>query len=208
MPLTLFIIVGDEKLVTDSNNMQIVRGINCDTLVSKQIVDFICEKTNEPIRKYSFLYNMIVELMSNSHTHAYNNNGGYKFKPSWYCFIEYNQSQKISFTFLDVGDGIPATVKKGIMEKLYDKTLSKFRFDTLDSKYVESALKGEFRTNTELPNRGKGLPKIYEFCRSSKIQNLRIISNRANMSISSETIQSNDIQTPLQGTLYYWEINL
>jgi len=103
---------------------------------------------------------------------------------------------------MDIGEGIPATVRKNFAEKI------DFLKIKGEDKYVISALNGEFRTSTSKKYRGKGLPKIRKFCSEDKIQNMRIITNRADISVGQDSYESAELNIPLQGTLYYWQIDL
>lgn len=192
---------GGDPLTKNNDTLQIVSGENCDTNLAKRLSDFVCEKAGVGKRCCSFLYNMIIELMSNTHKHAYPE-GKQILYSRWYCFAEYDKQNTISFSFMDTGAGIPSTVKKKFAE----------RIDILgikgEHRYVVSALDGEFRTATRKGYRGKGLPKIREFCSAQKIKNLHILANRADVVVCKQGYSSKDIAVPLCGTLYYWQIDL
>ena len=176
-------------------------GENSDTSIAKSIADFVCQKAEISKQDCSFIYIMMIELMSNTHKHAYSGWQGVLF-PRWYCFSEFDGDHTISFTFMDTGYGIPATVRKNFAEKI---DLLKLKGD---SKYVTSALDGRFRTSTGQTFRGKGLPKIREFCAQAKLQNLRIITNHADVTVHKTKYRTNNLNTPLRGTLYYWEVDI
>lgn len=193
---------GNEPLTQNNDTVQIVSGEDCDTMLAKRLSDFVCEKAKVDDRRCcSFLYNMMIELMSNTHKHAYPQDNGV-LHARWYCFAEYDKQGNISFSFMDTGTGIPSTVKKNFAE----------RIDVLgikgEHKYVVSALDGEFRTATQEGHRGKGLPKIREFCTNRRIEELHILTNRADVKVHQHGYSSKDIHTPLCGTLYSWQICL
>lgn len=192
---------GTEPLTKNSDTVQIVSGNNSDTELAKRMSDFVSEKAGIPKKACHFLYIMMIELMSNTHKHAYNDNE--VLYPRWYCFGEYKKNENtISFTFMDTGEGIPATVRKNFAEKL------DFLKIKGENRYVISALNGDFRTATNQCYRGKGLPKIREFCSDEKIQNMRIITNKADVTVNQNGYESSVLSVPLQGTLYYWQINI
>ena len=119
----------------------------------------------------------------------------------WYCFCKYDRTeQRVAFTFMDVGAGIPTTVRKNFIEKLDILKLKG------EHQYVISALEGKFRTNTELKYRGKGLPRIHETCKSKKIVNMQIITNKADVKDDGIKIKGKELSTSLCGTLYYCEL--
>lgn len=192
---------GNVPIKQNKDSVQIVTGTDSDTDVARGMSEFIGRIGHIDRQKCQFLYIMMIELMSNTHKHAYDEDENI-LEPHWYCFAEYDNIDTVSFTFMDTGEGIPSTVQKKFSEKI---DILKIKGE---DKYVISALDGEFRTSTKQSYRGKGLPKIRSFCAEGKIHNLKIITNRANVSVNEHTYSSNMIYPALQGTLYYWEINL
>lgn len=192
---------GSDPITKSSNTVQIVSGNDSDTKLAKRISDFVAEKAGLSLKSNQFLYIMMIELMSNTHKHAYNDNG--ILFPRWYCYVDYNrEDETISFTFMDTGEGIPATVRKKFSEKLDFLKIKE------ENEYVISTLEGDFRTATKQAHRGKGLPRIRKFCTENKIQNMRIITNKADISVNLSDYDSNVLSNPLHGTLYYWKINI
>lgn len=192
---------GTAPITRNKDNLQIVSGEKSETKIAKKMSDFVCSKAGVTKLESNFVYIMMIELMSNTFKHAYVSGHSVLF-PRWYSFAEYDGDHTISFTFMDTGEGIPATVRKNFVEKL---DILKIKGD---SRYVISALDGDFRTATGQTFRGKGLPKIREFCKENKIQNLRIISNSADVSVHEKKYLSGAISNPLCGTLYYWEVDI
>lgn len=198
--------VGETPIERDADNVQIVSGDLVIPGIAKRICDFVMEKGKVTKRSCSFLYNMIIELMSNAHNHAYlstGENGEFLYR-RWYCFADYDTVQNsILFTFMDTGEGIPSTVKKHGLEYIDFLGLKG------DGAYVLSAMQGKLRrSQTKLPYRGKGLPRIYGTCLQNKIQNMRIISNHADVTINTKVQRSNELSHSLRGTLFYWSLDL
>lgn len=192
---------GSKLLTRNKNNIQIVSGEKCDTEVAKKISDFVCEKGGLSIRQCKFLYNIVIELMSNTNKHAYE--GNEFLLPHWYCFAKYDKDEEaITFTFMDTGSGIPTTVCKRLSEKA-----SVFNIRT-DNEFVISALNGEARTATKLSYRGKGLPTIREFCSTGKIKDLYIITNKAVVTVNGLGIKGYDLSNPIRGTVFKWKIDI
>jgi anti-sigma regulatory factor (Ser/Thr protein kinase) len=191
---------GKVALTKNEDSFQIVTGENSAPEVARKISEFVMDRTGTKKQLWSFLYIIMIELMSNTHKHAYNNNA--LLSPHWYCYVDYDGQNLLSFTFMDTGEGIPSTVRKNFIEKI---DLLKLKSE---GKYVESALKGDFRTETELSYRGKGLPKIREFCSNNKIQNMKIITNHAKVAVNKKNIDARETDAFLKGTLYYWQIDI
>lgn len=192
---------GVEPITRNKDNLQIVSGEKSETRIAKKMSDFVCSKANVTKLESNFIYIMMIELMSNTFKHAYSS-GQNILLPRWYSFAEYDGDHTVSFIFMDTGEGIPATVRKNFAEKLDILNIKG------DSRYVTSALDGEFRTATGQTFRGKGLPRIRKFCRENKIQNLRIITNSADVSVHEKKYSVGVINSPLYGTLYYWQIDI
>ena len=191
---------GREPITSNSDSIKIVSGKISDTAIAKQVADFVIEKASIERKCAHFIYIMMIEMMSNTQKHAYNSDSF--LLPQWYCYAEYNKKDTISFTFMDTGEGIPSTVHKKLAEKM-----DFFKIKG-DDKYVLSALNGDFRTATEQRNRGKGLPKIMEFCKTEKIFNMHLLANRADISVLPDRCESRLLNESLCGTLYYWEVNI
>ena len=132
-----------------------------------------------------------MELMINVKEHASRN----QKLQEWWLVAYYNEkNQCVSFSMLDRGRGIPTTIKKKFKDL----------FNLSDTQLLISTLLGEQRSETALPYRGKGLPKIYEYVLDNKVKNLYIISN--NGFFSSEKIKECiDLETPFVGTLVSWD---
>lgn len=190
---------GNALLTQKSDTIQIVSGQNSDTDTAKQLSDFVSNRANVPQKVCRFIYVMMIELMSNTHKHAYNDSD--ILSPQWYCFAQCD-SNVVNFTFVDTGEGIPSTVRKNFAEKLDILRIKG------ECKYVTSALDGKFRTATNLLHRGKGLPKIREICASEKIKNMRIITNKADVLVEKDKYTSKSLNKAIRGTVYYWQIDL
>ena len=187
---------AEQNLIHSDENFEIQCGKLMQGDVAKYICDFTNSKLNQDKLFTKFLYRMLTELMTNTKDHAYNRKS--KFDYCWYIFVE-NDKDKIKYTFMDNGIGIPTTVFK----KFHEKIIETLHLDK-EYKYIESALKGDFRTETKIEHRGTGLPDIFGISKRGNISNLTIISNKA---YYSKEQKSYDLETHLEGTILYWEIN-
>ena len=153
--------------------------------------EYVCRIANVDKIACRFLYVMMIELMSNTKKHAYD---VYEtiLDPHWYCFAEFDKDDTIAFTFMDTGEGIPSTVQKNFPEKIDLLGIKS------DDKYVISALDGDFRTATKESFRGKGLPKLRSFCSEGKIHNMRIVTNKANVTVEKNSFSSTNIVPAFQ----------
>lgn len=183
------------KMAYNSNKMRIVSGNNVDPDVLRDAIDFIKEGNNITKSNTRVLYNIIGEMMANASRHAYDESKNYTQK--WLLFIE-KSSEKIKFTLLDTGLSIPYTVNKKIFSDMFKD----------DCYMVKSALKGELRSKTGLPYRGKGLPEIHNAIIDDNVHNMDIISRKAccRLKNGADEISSVELKNELMGTLYYWEL--
>lgn len=191
-----------ENLVKTNEHIQIQTGQGYeykdgDELIDirQKIIDFTCEKLNKNKVQVNFLMTMLTEMITNIKDHAYEDDN--IFENSWYIFVE-NTSNKICYTFMDNGLGIPTTIKKSKIEKFIKKLDADKEY-----KYIEAGISGlEKRSKTGQIERGNGLPSIYEQYTCNKINKLIIISNKAYF------IEKNarDLDNNLNGTIFYWEI--
>ena len=193
---------GEKPIIRSVDNIQIVSGEKVDTSLAKKTCDFILNKGNVTKVACQFLYNMMIELMANVYAHAYSEADSILYS-RWYCFAEYDAAgNTINFTFMDTGDGIPSTVRKHGLEHIDFFDLKG------DGPYVLSALRGELRSKTKKAYRGKGLPKVFSYCQNNQIQDVRIITNKADVTITNSVPVSRELSSSLKGTLFYWKVNL
>jgi hypothetical protein len=147
------------------------------------------------------LYEIIIELMTNTVQHAYNDKEILTVN-QWYIYVGVNEDI-LQFVFLDTGEGIPQTVNKKAIEKFGDL----FNVNRNDSYYIISALNGEWRSMTEEKYRGKGLPFVLGYSKRDEVCNYTIISGKAVVKIGKEgDVTYTDLNNRIFGTLYYWEI--
>lgn len=187
----------------ESEKIKITNGDRVKTDLVKGICDFVNESCHTDKRYTSNLYEVLIELMANTVQHAYTINEIWT-KHNWYIFIE-DIGDQIQFYFLDIGEGIPKTMKKSFLEKLSSNVLKK------DAELIMSAFEGELRSQTDLESRGKGLPCVKAYALEDEIEEFSVISGhgRCIFSHDKDWIAKKEIfdQTSrLDGTLYYWTI--
>lgn len=167
--------------------------------IRKEVIDFTMKKLQKNKTQVNFLFNILTEVITNiEHAYDLEIQNELTFEPSWYIMVE-NDVDKIKYTFMDNGLGIPTTVKKKIIEEI----LQKMNLDK-EYKYIKSALDGTYkRTQTGKLERSTGLPDLYEKFQNKNISNLIIISNYAYYCED----KSHDLENYLTGTIICWEID-
>lgn len=192
----------DISNITNKDRLQILTGKDVDGEIIKKLIKFVEEHFGVTRVSTKFLYHMLIELMTNTNNHAYEND---YMKNKWYLYAFVNENNdKITITFLDTGTGIPYTVSKK-----WDDKFKEMFYNKGESYYIASAMDGEFRTQTQLKHRGKGLPDIYAHLINKEIVNLKIISGKGKLDFSN-AIKLYDacinLKSNLQGTVYYFEL--
>lgn len=149
---------GDDKVEIISDN-------TVNTELAKRMCDFVCRRFGKDKKFTINLYKTLIELMSNTIQHAYNNNS--IMAACWYLFAKH-EGNTIQITFTDTGEGIPGTVRKKWYEFL-PKAIT-------DSELIYSAFKGESRTETKKANRGHGLPDLYKKAIKHELNDFHVFS--------------------------------
>ncbi len=193
--------VPNRKVVADGRYMKISDGKDANGKLASSFCDFVqraCNQTNLGTKR---LYPMIIELMTNTHQHAYDAGEKQIMLGNWYIFAQ-DTEESVRFVFLDTGMGIPQTVSKRFYEKVKNWIIQD------DAMYIKSALLGEFRSETRQGHRGKGLPGIYEDARHASIKNLSIISGKGKCTVdgNNNNIETETFNQAFEGTLFTWEI--
>ena len=189
------------KPICDSSN-DIIK-IKSGSIVQSSIIDNVLTFAETKLglindienTKSQGIYSSLVECMNNTVEHAYDLKGKW-----WLISLYNNKNNKVNFTFLDNGLGIPKTVKKKFFR---DKLLSKIVPN--DANLIKSTLEGEFRTKTEDAWRGKGLPSIYNSFKDKRIENLTIISNYGFLKCDDN--KSINLKLKFRGTLLNLDLN-
>lgn len=181
--------------------MEIHTGTLADNITASKFNNFALTRLGQKRSVASSRnYSMIIECMANTKNHAYQVDGVPIRK--WWIVARYDKDhQSMRFSFLDLGIGIPKTVRKKFMEKFGT---------TKDAELINSALRGDLeglRSATGLEHRGKGLPRIYANLRTNYIQNLAIMSNKGYLTMNSQGDKKMNLRNKFLGTLISWEFN-
>jgi|GEM_PF-471305 len=191
----------DKALYKTSDKVQIATGKDVDALISRVICDFAIEKLGNDYSKRKILHPALIELMTNTRQHAYDSSKHTRMTHQWYIYTE-STSDKVNFTFLDTGFGIPQTVRRNFLEIITQRMPI---FQNNDARLIYSALLGEFRTETKKRNRGRGLPYILENACNNQLQNLSIISGNGMCTFGGgNEPELRSIEHQFMGTLFSW----
>ncbi len=144
------------------------------------------------------LYNILIEVMQNTNNHAGETRGVYDW---WLHVYNHSDSYRTSYTFLDLG--------VGIFESLPVKSFKRDFLELLGFKsnldLVPKLFAGEIKSRTSRPERGKGIPQVFECSQNKTFETFKLISNDVYADLKTQKYKL--IKTPFEGTLFYWEIN-
>lgn len=192
-----FVTSKSRRLPKNNSKMSIICGTDSDAKLAKDICKFVSGKLGLADAYVKDLYEVIIEMMSNVFYHAYHDKED-TMVPEWYMYAEHIDN-KVKFLFLDTGLGIGKTVQK---HSLYEKVVNKIGMGS-ESKLIQSALEGEFRTQTGKVNHGKGLPSIKEYACSNKVEEFHIISGKGHCWFEdSQTVCIEELKHNVSGTIY------
>lgn len=183
------------KMIFDDGQQMLIRGNRIQTKIAAEVCNFVTKYAHIDVKD---LYSALVELMGNTVQHAYNED--YYLEKKWQIFVK-NELEGVKLIFLDTGKGIPGTVKKNKIERLLQVFSAVINLE--ECKILESAFKGEFRTQTGALNRGKGLPQIDKFLKSKNVLNAAVYSGKGMCTIQSgDNGIFSDREKEIYGTLY------
>lgn len=144
------------------------------------------------------LYEVLIEVMQNTNNHAGEVRGKYNW---WLHVYNHPEIKKTSYTFLDLGFGIfeslpVRTFKRNLLELIGFAS-------NLD--LVEKLFAGEIKSRTARPERGKGIPQVYECSQNPTFSTFVLISNDVFADLKKNEYRL--LSNKFNGTLFYWEIN-
>ncbi|MDG1573311.1 hypothetical protein OZ410_13360 [Robiginitalea sp. M366] len=164
----------------------------CRRLISKTDYTYIDEL--EP------MYVILIEAMQNTNNHA---SAGKPDQYDWWLY-QYEDPEKklLHYTFLDIGVGVFESLpvrdfKRKFMELFSIKN---------NSDLVRPLLKGEIKSRTLQPNRGKGIPQIYDQSFDDLFEEFHILSN--DILINTRKKSHIRLSNQFYGTLYYWSVKI
>ncbi|RNL49761.1 hypothetical protein [Pedobacter jejuensis] len=165
------------------------------------IVDMIMDKGKFSNLFIEPIYNIFIELMSNTHHHADLSEYG---TSKWWLFLFVdNENGKISISFIDLGVGIFKSVvvesyikRIGLTTKLVDNSI-----------LVRDLLNGKIQSRIEKDNeiRGKGIPQVVEYAKYECFKRFYLITNDIMIDLKDNSFVK--LASELNGTFYHLELD-
>ena len=144
------------------------------------------------------LYNILIEIMQNTNNHAGLTVGKFNW---WLHVYNHPDSRITSYTFLDLGVGIFESLPVKSFKRQFYKAFG------LESNLdlVPKLFNGEIKSRTARPERGKGIPQVFECSQDKVFSKFILISNDIYADLKRQNYQI--MKLKFRGTLFYWEIN-
>jgi anti-sigma regulatory factor (Ser/Thr protein kinase) len=175
----------------DPDTLQIVSNSLVQSHTAGELLAFAREKLGLERLETRGAFAILVESMSNVVEHAYAES--VRFERKWWAMAQcINGGNSVRLTVVDYGDGIAATMRRSLPERVIQAVGM-----MQDQNLVMSAMRGEVRSRTGKESRGRGLPKMLQAYLDGDIRELTIISSRAY--IKGATGQ--EMLSPLKGTI-------
>lgn len=180
-----------------------VEGHVADTSGFKTLLENYEKELEKPVSMG--LYDSMSEAVTNSVQHAYKENSHINQK--WWMFAQ-RQNNFLTVVIYDTGIGIPNSLrtKPDVSDYLKGRMLN---YKSSDKGLLRVAV-GSYRSSTKLDYRGKGLPEMMDFIKSTNVGGLLIHSRFGTYMYSATTKKesSKGYHHPLPGTLIQWTIPL
>tara|TARA_B100001287_G_scaffold69292_1_gene57020 strand:+ start:663 stop:1673 length:1011 start_codon:yes stop_codon:yes gene_type:complete len=143
------------------------------------------------------MFDILIEIMQNTNNHAGEIRGEY----DWWLHIFNDPETNISkYTFLDLGVGIFDSIPAKSFKNKIGKTLGL----THNVNLVKPLFNGEIKSRTARPERGRGIPQVYESSQDEKFGKFIMISN--DVYVDMRTLKTQKLTNNFSGTLFYWEL--
>jgi hypothetical protein len=144
------------------------------------------------------LYDIIIEIMQNTNNHAGEERGMY----DWWIHIYNDPISKTSkYTFLDLGVGIFESLPARTFK---EKTLAEKLGLSHNVDLIEPLFNGEIKSRTGKPERGKGIPQVYESSKDDAFSKFLLITN--DVWVDLKSLETKKLKNNFSGTLFYWEL--
>jgi len=144
------------------------------------------------------LYDILIEIMQNTNNHAGETRGMY----NWWLHV-YNDpnTNTAKYTFLDLGIGI----FESLPVQTYKRRLANLIGLTSNTELVKPLFDGQIKSRTRRPERGKGIPQVYDSSKDSAFKEFYLISNDVKVNMKNMNIKK--LNNNFSGTLFYWELS-
>ncbi len=153
------------------------------------------------------LYDGFTEAITNVIQHAYSDDRDVQdvVACKWWMFAQHRNGQ-LDIAICDLGIGIPnSMISKPELSEIIPRIVARFKKRSHNA-LIEVAVESN-RSRTKLAHRGKGLPDMLSFARTSEIGGFLIHSRRGFFVCNANrTERGHDYRRAITGTLIHWHI--
>lgn len=153
------------------------------------------------------LYDGFTEAITNVIQHAYSDikDNQDVIACKWWMFAQLRNAQ-LDITICDLGMGIPKSMLiKPEVSEIIMRVVARFK-KRHHNALIEVAVESN-RSRTKLAHRGKGLPDMLKFARTSEIGSFMIHSQKGFFICDPKHVErGHDYRRPITGTLIHWRI--
>lgn len=143
------------------------------------------------------LFDILIEVMQNTNNHAGEKRGEY----DWWLHIFNEPETNISkYTFLDLGVGIFESLPAQSFKRKFGELIGL----THNASLVEPLFNGEIKSRTGRPERGNGIPQVYDSSKHRAFNKFIMITN--DVHVNMKTLEIQKLKNNFSGTLFYWEL--
>lgn len=189
---------GNKPQIKDTTLIHKITNNKVEPLIAKEACLNGLRHTFQNDDIFDPLYDIIIEIMQNTNNHAGETRGKY----DWWIHIYNDPISKTSkYTFLDLGVGIFESLPaKTFKEKTFKE---KFGFGQ-NVDLVTRLLNGEIKSRTGKPERGNGIPQVYDSSKDEAFDKFILITN--DVFVDLKSLETRKLNNNFSGTLFYWEL--
>ncbi len=186
--------------ISDNNLMHNESNFKVKPDIAGQIINLLITNSDYTEEYLEPIYNIFIELMSNTHHHADLEKYG---TSKWWLYLFINHdNRRISISFMDLGVGI----FKSVIVQSYLQRLG-LMFGVVDNSYlVDDLLNGNIQSRIEFDNeiRGKGIPQIVNYAKLDCFDKFYLITNDIKIDLKLNSFVK--LSSDLKGTFYHIEL--
>lgn len=199
----------DQFVLDDSEPVTKVHSLKVANNAAKHFVDATTMYIYGEKKKVKELYSILIELMANTNNHASQSDTPVY---GWWLFAyPYENEKKVKFIFLDLGVGIFESLPVRQFMKSNPLIVLSQRPEVInyargqELTNIYSALtSGKIKSSTGLKERGKGIPIINDYSKSSNFGEFISISNDAYIDLKNESVSA--MSESLSGTFFFFSL--
>jgi len=190
--------LGPKPQIKDTTLIHKITDNKVEPLIAKDACLSGLRHTFNSEEIFDPLYDIFIEIMQNTNNHAGEERGKY----DWWIHIYNDPISKTSkYTFLDLGVGIFESLPA---KSFKEKTLAEKLGFSHNVDLIEPLFNGDIKSRTGRPERGNGIPQVYDSSKNKAFSKFILITN--DVFVNLKTMETKKLKNNFSGTLFYWEL--